>query len=183
MPVEKSPTRHEEEETQPSSLGGQVHLHQLQTSWKSTLNSSPDLTPMVKEVERSIGSILGTGVVPRPWQQMGENTILWAPLRFLLISIVTPINLWLQTWVFKVSYASAWSHDAFPSQEGRVLSEHSTTLNSKVQRKNEIKRKRLLVFIQARHVLPQPRERLKLVCIDEDKYQHRVNNHWHPKVF
>jgi len=83
---------------------------------------------MVKEVERSIGTVLGTGAVPRPWQQMGGNMILGAPLLFLLISIVTPINLRLHSWALKVSYAWGWSHDVFPSQEGRVLSDPSTTL-------------------------------------------------------
>lgn len=53
----------------------------------------------------------------------------------------------------------------------------------KFKEKDEMNQTHSLAFIQARHVLPQPRERLKLVRIDEDKHQHRVNNHWHPKVF
>lgn len=51
-----------------------MHLHQLQKSCKSTRNLSLDLNPMVKEVERSICIVFGTGVMPRPWQ-MEENTM------------------------------------------------------------------------------------------------------------
>lgn len=141
---------------------------------------SSQILLLCSEVERSIGTVLGTGAVPRPGQQMQYDFL--SPSH-ALAHLYCYTNNSMASELSQLSYAWRWSHDVFPTQEGRLLSEYSTTPNSKVQRKNEINRKHLLVFIQACHVLPQPGERLKLVCIDEDKYQHRVNNHWHPKVF
>lgn len=109
-----------EEETQPLSLaGGKVHLHQLQTSYKSALNLSLDLTPVVKEIETTIGTELGTGEKSRPWHQMGGNTTLLRPSH-ALADLYCYTNKAMAS-ELKVSYAWGWAYDVFSSQEGRVL--------------------------------------------------------------